>query len=556
MAGRFSTMHDADENDVDEFDVERMLSAEDVSSSSLFSPSNSAISKSSRHRRQHKHAISARKRSRNTSSGAVVAATSFALIGCVAIFTLSNTSSNLQNFTRHLQAGTRRLASCVVSMAVNEADASIESTFATWESMFSLPFLNEKEEERKKWCDQHPNPAACDPISLPPDTDLAFIISLTTCPDDEVQPGVDNRHDPKSAFWDAAAMIKYSICQECDLNVASKYNHTFYAMVHPSARFCSDAGRGEYDRVAVLQSLGYRVEVKGEPVGIEEISDPFLAANVENDVGIRDLMKLHAYTLTSHKVVVLIDFNTILLQPLDDAVDDLITSSAKVAFAMDYATQLPTNGLNHGANMGLFLLEPSFAAFTELVNTYKTAAYDPILGWNGLGVAGFDGSMGTSGLLTHYYRTKPFIELNKCIYNNDATGPHSDEGYCRDGEAHCDDCRLTITNRIEAGRFDDSACGKPWECSWDDSWDAATKQLCREYFRHWFSNRLRFEEEFWINSPKQQRNGTLHPDIFLGYCSETGANGYELMIPDNYSLLNATTVSDAEPITSSALRRR
>ena len=534
-------MRDTDENDVDEFDVERMLSAEDVS-------------KSSRHQK-HKHAISARtrKRPRKRSNGAVVAATSFALVGCVAILgTLSNTS-NLQNFTRHLQAGTRRLASCVVSMAVNEADASIESTFPTWESMFSLPFLIEKKAERQEWCDQN---GGCETTSLPPDTDLAFIVSLTTCPGDEVQPGVDNRYDPQSAFYDAAAIMKYSICQECDGNVASKYNHTFYAMVHPSARFCSDAGRGEYDRVAVLQSLGYRVEVKGEPVGIEEISDPYLAANVENDVGIRDLMKLHAYTLTSHKVVVLVDFNTMLLQPLDDAVDDLITSSAKVAFAMDYATQLPANGLNHGANMGLFLLKPSFAAFTELVNTYKTAAYDPILGWNGLGVAGFDGSMGTSGLLTHYYRIKPFIELNKCIYNNDATSPHSDDGYCRDGEADCDDCRLTITNKIEAGRFDDSACGKPWECSWDDSWDAATKQLCREYHRHWFSNRLRFEEEFWIDAPTQQRNGTLHQDIFLGYCSETGANGYELMIPDNYSLLNETTVSDAEPITSSALRRR
>ena len=544
------------DTDADEFDVEKMLSAEDVSSPS-FSPSNSAISKSSRHQ-QHKHAIPTRKRSRRKrSNNAAAAATSFALVGCVVIMGTLSQTSNLQNFTRHLQAGTRRLASCVVSMAVDEADASIESTFPTWESMFSLAFLREKEEERREWCEQH---GGChsnhNAPSLPPETDLAFIISLTTCPEDDIQPGVDNRNDPKRAFYDAAALMKYSVCQECDGNVASKYNHTFYSMVHPSARFCSDADRGEYDRVAVLQSLGYRVEVKGEPVGIEDVTDAYLAANVENDVGIRDLMKLHAYTLTRHKVVVLVDFNTMLLQPLDDAVDDLIASSAKVAFAMDYATQLPANGLNHGANMGLFLLKPSFAAFTELVNTYKTTAYDPILGWNGQGVAGFDGAMGTSGLVTHYYRSKPFIELNKCIYNNDAISPHSDDGYCRDGEAHCDDCRLTITNKIEAGRFDESTCGKPWECSWDDSWDAATKQLCREYHRHWFNNRLRFEQEFWIGAPTQQRNGTLHPDIFLGYCSETGIDGYELMIPDNYSLLTETTLSDEEPITSSALRRR
>jgi hypothetical protein len=237
-----------------------------------------------------------------------------------------------------------------------------------------------------------------------------------------------------------------------------------------------------------------------------------------------------------------------LLQPLDDAIDEFVASSATAAFALDYATQLPANGLNHGANMGLFLLKPSFASFNELVEMYKATNYDPTLGWNSQGVAGFDGSMGASGLLTHYYRSKAFIELDKCVYNNDASSPHSDDdGFCRNGDAHCDDCRFTVTNKIGAGRFEDSVCGKPWECSWDDSWDAGTKQICREYHRQWFANRLRFEEEFWVGAPQQRRNGTLHTDVFLGYCAEVGAVGYELMIPDNYSLL-----TDEIGMTSSA----
>ena len=28
--------------------------------------------------------------------------------------------------------------------------------------------------------------------------------------------------------------MKYSACRECEGNVASKYNHTFYSMVHPN----------------------------------------------------------------------------------------------------------------------------------------------------------------------------------------------------------------------------------------------------------------------------------------------------------------------------------
>jgi len=546
--------HDAEESDAvadDEFDVEMMLAATDISSRTA-RPSSRTSTSSRRHHQPRKHATRARKRSRTTST---LAATPFALVGGTALLGTLSTSSDLRSFTRHLQAGTRRLASCVVAMAVDEDDASIESTFPTWESMFSVGFLQKKREEQEEWCQEHGGcHSSPDAPSLPPNTDLAFIVSLTTCPDDVDQPGVDNRYDPKEAFYDAAALLKYSVCEECaEVNAASKYNHTFYSIVHPDARYCSDSdGQDQYDRVAVLQSLGYRVEVKGEPVGIEDVSDPYLSANVQSDVGIRDLMKLHAYTLTRHKVVVLIDFNTMLLQPLDDAVDDLVTSPATVAFAMDYATQLPATGLNHGANMGLFMLKPSFAAFTELVDMYKTSTYDPTLGWNGQGVAGFDGAMGASGLVTHYYRSKPFIELNKCIYNNDVTDPHVDDGYCRDGEAHCDDCRFISTNKIEAGRFDDSACGKPWECSWDDSWDAATKQVCREYHRHWFANRLRFEEEFWIGGPVQSRNGTFHPDIFLGYCSSTGIAGYDLMIPDMYSL-NTTEMPDSVLVTSSTV---
>ena len=475
----------------------------------------------------------------------------YAFIGCLALVGTISTTLDLAAYTRRLERRARRLASCVVGMAVGEGDAAIQSTFGSWEDMFSRSFLSARAPGGGGGGGGGAQGDGAPSIAL--ETDLAFAISLTSCPEDEDLPGVDNMYDPSHAFYDAAALLKYSLCAECaEVNVASRYNHTLYALVHPSARYCSVNGRPEYDRVAVLQSLGYRVEVKGEPVGIAAVSDPYLASNVESDVGIRDLMKLHAYTLTQHKVVVLIDFTTALLQPLDDAIDDLLASTARAAFAMDYATQLPADGLNHGVNLGLFMLKPSFASFTELVDTYETTPYSATMGWNSQGVGGFDGSMGTSGLLTHYYRSRPFIELDKCIYNNEAADPNGADGFCRDGNAQCDDCRLTVTNRIEAGRFDDAVCGKPWACSWDEGWDAATKEVCRYYHNNWFSNRLRFEQDFWIGGPEPTRNGTLHQDIFLGYCSQTGVDGYEPMIPDNYS----PTASSSGTTTATARRRR
>ena len=218
--------HYDDENDVEEFDVEKMLAATDATISS--SPSSKHAS---RHRR--KRRIPARYNDDTPQKRlyARLAAVSFALIGCVGILgTLSTTATDLQIFTRHLRAGTRRLASCVVSMAVDEEDAAIESTFLTWESMFSPAFLQEKrttEAGNYSSAGNYSDSANAVP-SLPPNTDLAFVLSLTACPNDEVLPGVDNRHDPKQAFYDAAALLKYSICEECaELNVASSYNHTF-----------------------------------------------------------------------------------------------------------------------------------------------------------------------------------------------------------------------------------------------------------------------------------------------------------------------------------------
>ena len=143
--------------------------------------------------------------------------------------------------------------------------------------------------------------------------------------------------DPARGFYDAAAILRYLVCEECkELNYASKYSHNFIAIVHPAAQYCTDSrdGKGTYDRVKVLEQLGYRVEIKGSPIWKDVVSDPYLQENAPSDLGFRDLMKLHAYTFTRHQVVIMVDFTTIILDPLDDVIDEMLESDQiKASFA-------------------------------------------------------------------------------------------------------------------------------------------------------------------------------------------------------------------------------
>ena len=371
------------------------------------------------------------------------------------------------------------------------------------------------------------------------ETTLAFAVPIVTCPEDPDRPGVDSVHEPGSAFFDAAAILRHSFCEDCaELNFAAKYNHTAYAILHPDARYCDDfSGNGTtYDRAHTLQNLGYIVEIKGHPVGVEGISSPHIAEYVEADVGVRDLMRLHALTLAQHDVVVLVDFDTLVLQPLDDAIDALMDDpDATASFAFDYPRSDQITGLNRGANAGLFLFKPSFELFNDLVDLYETSVYDPQLGWDIRGVVDFDGALGFSGLVTHYYQDHPFIELNKCEYSNQALDPTNADGACRDASdssagAGCQDCRTHLFQNIRAGRYSENGCGHPWACHWDEAWDAPTKTRCREYHKTWFERRIRWEDEFWIGGIPAVRNGTFHFDTFFGYCSEAGPGGYEHML--------------------------
>lgn len=104
---------------------------------------------------------------------------------------------------------------------------------------------------------------------------VAFVVTIPSCPEDAV---VGSQDDPRDAFYDAAAVLRDSVCNCTATNPASgsKYSSTMYAIIHPDAVLCAgpttEAARRslqssyEYDRVKVLQELGYWVMIWGEPV--------------------------------------------------------------------------------------------------------------------------------------------------------------------------------------------------------------------------------------------------------------------------------------------------
>lgn len=110
-----------------------------------------------------------------------------------------------------------------------------------------------------------------DNTTVRPSGTVAFVVTISSC--DE---------EPRDAFYDAAAVLKTSVCN-CTSNnpdSGSQYESTLYAIIHPSAIECEGPASTTttsttrrrledtytYDRVAVLEELGFWVIIWGEPV--------------------------------------------------------------------------------------------------------------------------------------------------------------------------------------------------------------------------------------------------------------------------------------------------
>lgn len=136
---------------------------------------------------------------------------------------------------------------------------------------------------------------------------VAYAVSITYChPDDFIA--------------DAAAVLKHSIhlvsSRTTDKHTTSRYDYQMYAFVHPDATNCTLS----------LKELGYKVLVKDTPIQVDDIQNEELREDITTTgcCHEREFLKLYALTLTEHKIVVHLDLDALLLQPLDALFDAMM----------------------------------------------------------------------------------------------------------------------------------------------------------------------------------------------------------------------------------------
>jgi hypothetical protein len=132
---------------------------------------------------------------------------------------------------------------------------------------------------------------------------IAFVVTITGCGDYPVH--------------DGAAVLGYSIHQHSVRGPnGGKYDYELYVFHHPDAAECA----------LPLAKLGYIVQERDTPVAIADIQNPGVRDHMPKSgcCGEKELIKFEAFTMVQYPVVVLLDVDTLLLQPLDRLVDFML----------------------------------------------------------------------------------------------------------------------------------------------------------------------------------------------------------------------------------------
>jgi hypothetical protein len=263
-------------------------------------------------------------------------------------------------------------------------------------------------------------------------------------------------------FYEGAAVLKYSIeMTSIHGTKGGKYDYKFYVMYHPDAKEC----------VLPLKDLGFTLLERPTPVNVSDIEGDVLRERIVKNgcCGEKELIKLEAYRLTQHPVVVHLDLDVLVLKPMDDVIDLMRNPSSYIAngnnnsnspimwpeksipdnisliFTKDYNVVAPRRP-DKPFQGGFFMVKPSKEIYQEIVEIVRKGDYtdkNNKKGWGGK-VGPFHGGMTIQGLLPWYYEylhPGMAVELNRCVYNNMADNPTTEltvndipQGRCRTNE--------------------------------------------------------------------------------------------------------------------------
>lgn len=139
---------------------------------------------------------------------------------------------------------------------------------------------------------------------------IAYAISLIKCSDHQTNtPGL----------LDAALILRHSIHNTSIRNPfsGSKYDYKLYVIAHATnAVQCASS----------LADIGYEVLLKHPPVKPSEIRGEHLRKRIHKDgcCGEHEFIKLYAYTITGHPIVVHTDVDFMFYQPMDELFDAML----------------------------------------------------------------------------------------------------------------------------------------------------------------------------------------------------------------------------------------
>ncbi len=412
------------------------------------------------------------------------------------------------------------------------------------------------------------DPSSISSSMIVPPVVIGYAVSITGC-----------GHDP---ITEGAAILQHSIHlnsvryhhnnnnnnHTSSSSRRGRYDYQMYAIYHSSAKECA----------MTLQDLGYTLLERETPVPISEIQGEFLRTHITENgcCGEKELIKLYAYTLTQHPLVVHLDLDTIIVQPLDPLFDYMLlltqrqqsssssslpttseqdkihermkslvmwpdrfpplsskTTTTDAMFTYDYNMVSPKVA-DRPVQGGFLLLRPSQSVYEEFQQIIRVGDYRDRSGWGGK-VGPFYGSMTFQGIIPYYFdyvHPNFGVELNRCYVNTMADNPRTKktvdnivQGPCRTGQSEesCQDCRTVPLSQIYSVHY--TICQKPWSClSHNDN--AIQHALCRNLTHEWYHLRYDYQNN-------ETGEGTFDVEQFYGYCQHSGSKGY-IPIPQQY----------------------
>ncbi|CAB9518682.1 expressed unknown protein [Seminavis robusta] len=392
---------------------------------------------------------------------------------------------------------------------------------------------------------------------------IGYAVSVTGCGSDPLEEG--------------AAVLKHSIHltsihgntgNNTTSNKSGKYDYQMYAIYHPQAAPC----------VASLQELGYILLERDTPIAVADMEGDWLRTHIEKNgcCGEKELIKLEAYTLIQHPVVVHLDLDVLILQPLDPLFDAMIQgatasnaqSRIKVQWPEKPFTEQPNAFITRDYNMnrpgnpyppvqgGFLVVRPDMAVYQEYLDIIKKGDFQEGKGWGGK-VGAFYGGMTIQGLVPYYYdvlHPHDVVELDPCQYNQMCNNPRDKptvndivNGRCRTGQDECQDCRSLPLEQVITTHF--TLCQKPWWCLPQDE-DRIQSRLCRKLHHAWYQTRSSLEVSWGRPAFGKYRNHKWKQgDHFFGFCRGAGGQGY-IPIAKPYGTPIAKPYGRAKPTTT------